>query len=134
MVTTVAIACDHAAVDLKQRFVSHLEANGIHVTDCGTHSHDSVDYPDHVHPLASSVSSSENDCGILICGSGNGVAMTANKVPKLYILYMYLLSVAFHKQIQSKTEPNQLPENQRQLISGQYSLALRLLDVELFCN
>ena len=75
----IAIAGDHAGFDYKERIVEFLKSHGHSVQDFGPNSADSVDYPDHVHPLASSILSEENTLGILICGSGNGVAMAANK-------------------------------------------------------
>lgn len=75
----IAVGCDHAGFEYKEIIKSHLEENGYTVTDFGTHSKDPVDYPDFVHPLALSIESGENTSGILICGSANGVAITANK-------------------------------------------------------
>ncbi|WP_420582720.1 ribose 5-phosphate isomerase B [Reichenbachiella sp.] len=75
----IAIGGDHAGFEYKKEIIDMLEAAGHSTQNFGTDTGDSVDYPDHVHPLATSVESSENDLGILICGSGNGVAMTANK-------------------------------------------------------
>ena len=74
----IAIACDHAGFDYKEIIKKHLEGK-YEVKDCGTYSKDSVDYPDFVYPAASSVERVENEFGILICGSGEGVAITANK-------------------------------------------------------
>lgn len=75
----IAIGNDHAGTEYKFAIVSMLEERGIEVMNCGTDVADSVDYPDFVHPVASAVEKQEADLGILICGSGNGVAMTANK-------------------------------------------------------
>jgi ribose 5-phosphate isomerase B len=75
----IAIGGDHAGFQYKQRLLSFLKANGHEVMDFGPDSDGSVDYPDHVHPLANSITAGENQLGILICGSANGVAMTANK-------------------------------------------------------
>ncbi|MEQ9466751.1 MAG: ribose 5-phosphate isomerase B [Ekhidna sp.] len=75
----IAIGGDHAGFQYKERLIKHLQGQGHEVKDFGPNSEDSVDYPDHVHPLASSIASEDFDLGILICGSGNGVAMTANK-------------------------------------------------------
>lgn len=75
----VAIGGDHAGFQYKERLIKHLEEAGHTVGDFGPSSDASVDYPDHVHPLANSISAKSNELGILICGSGNGVAMTANK-------------------------------------------------------
>jgi len=75
----IAIGGDHAGFHYKERLIKHLESEGHEVRDFGPHTDESVDYPDHVHPLAASVVSEGFELGILICGSGNGVAMTANK-------------------------------------------------------
>lgn len=79
MAYKIAIGGDHAGFTYKGLIREQLEATGHAVTDFGPGSDASVDYPDHVHPLAKSVVNKEADFGILICGSGNGVAMTANK-------------------------------------------------------
>ena len=75
----IAIGGDHAGFAYKQRLIEHLQAKGYTVQDFGPGSDASVDYPDHTHPLAEAVSSKDCDMGILICGSGNGVCITANK-------------------------------------------------------
>ena len=75
----VAIGSDHAGFALKSDIIDMLKSENIVVQDFGTDSDQSVDYPDHVHPLASAIESGKAECGILICGSGNGVAMAANK-------------------------------------------------------
>lgn len=76
---TIAIGCDHAGFDLKRPVKDYLEKADYNVLDMGTYSEDSVDYPDFAHPVAYAVEEGKADFGILICGSGNGVAMTANK-------------------------------------------------------
>ena len=75
----IALGCDHAGFKLKEELKQKLAKEGFEVKDFGTYSTDSVDYPDFVHPVASSIEKKENDFGILICGSANGVAITANK-------------------------------------------------------
>jgi ribose 5-phosphate isomerase B len=75
----LAIGCDHAGVALKDSLVRMLQSQGHIVLDMGTHTTDSVDYPQFGHAVALSVEKGESERGILICGSGNGVAMTANK-------------------------------------------------------
>lgn len=75
----IGIGGDHAGFDYKEALKKELTSRGYEVKDFGPYSKDSVDYPDFVHPLATSVENADNDLGILICGSGNGVAMTANK-------------------------------------------------------
>lgn len=73
----IAIGADHAGYDYKVAIAKRLNADNL--KDFGTYSPDSVDYPDFAHPVASAVESGEFDFGILICGSANGVAITANK-------------------------------------------------------
>ncbi len=73
----IAIGADHAGFDYKELLKDHL--SGYEVKDFGTHSPDSVDYPDFAHPVASAVENGEFDFGVLVCGSANGVAITANK-------------------------------------------------------
>ncbi|MBP93749.1 MAG: ribose 5-phosphate isomerase B [Flavobacteriaceae bacterium] len=75
----ISIGNDHAGTDYKLAVVKHLKAKGHQVTNYGTDSNDSVDYPDFVHPVAEDVEDKKVDFGIIICGSGNGANMTANK-------------------------------------------------------
>ena len=75
----VAIGCDHAGFDYKEDLKKYLEEKGLHVKDYGTYSKDSVDYPDFAHAVASAVEKGECSFGVLLCGSANGVAITANK-------------------------------------------------------
>lgn len=74
----IAIACDHAGFEYKEYLKEQLK-DRYDITDYGTNGPKSVDYPDFVHPAAASVENGENEFGILICGSGQGVQMTANK-------------------------------------------------------
>ncbi len=75
----IAIGCDHAGFDYKEDVISFLEGKGLTFKDFGTYDKHSVDYPDFAHPVASAVESGEYAFGILLCGSANGVAITANK-------------------------------------------------------
>ena len=79
----IAIGNDHAGTDYKNAIIAFLESQGHQVTNFGTNNSDSVDYPDFVHPVAEAVSNGQANLGILICGSGNGVSMTANKHQKI---------------------------------------------------
>ncbi|MBT8262747.1 MAG: ribose 5-phosphate isomerase B [Bacteroidia bacterium] len=79
----IAIGNDHAGTDYKNKIINYLESAGHEVQNFGTNSSDSVDYPDFVHPVAKAVSENEVDFGIIICGSGNGASMTANKHQKV---------------------------------------------------
>ena len=76
----VAIGCDHGALDLKNAVIKHLEKKGIEVKDFGTYTADSCDYPDFAAPAAQAVASGECDKGIVLCTTGIGVSITANKV------------------------------------------------------
>lgn len=75
----IAIGNDHAGTTYKTAIIDYLEQNGHTVINHGTDALDSVDYPDFVHPVATQVENKQADLGIVICGSGNGVAITANK-------------------------------------------------------
>ena len=75
----ISIGNDHAGTDYKFRIIEFLKSKNIEVTNYGTDTDSSVDYPDFVHPVAKDVESKKSTYGILICGSANGVAMTANK-------------------------------------------------------
>ncbi len=76
---TISIGNDHAGTDYKKAILKHLQKIGHEVKNYGTNSNDSVDYPDFVHPVANDVENRTVDFGIIICGSGNGANMTANK-------------------------------------------------------
>jgi ribose 5-phosphate isomerase B len=75
----IAIGADHAGYEYKAKIVEHLTNKGFDIQDFGTFSTDSVDFPDFAHPTAEAVESGKADFGILFCGSGQGVNMTANK-------------------------------------------------------
>ena len=76
----IAIGCDHGALALKNAVISHLEKKGFEIKDFGTNSLDSCDYPDFAAPAAQAVASGECDKGIVLCTTGIGVSITANKV------------------------------------------------------
>ena len=78
-ISTIAIGSDHAGYELKEHLKNWLISKGYNIIDHGTYSTDPVDYPDYIHPVAQSVEDSTSDAGIIICGSGNGAAITANK-------------------------------------------------------
>ncbi|MEJ0031338.1 MAG: ribose 5-phosphate isomerase B [Bacteroidota bacterium] len=79
MMPKIAIGADHAGFELKEKVREWLTRSGFESKDFGTYSSESADYPDFAHPVALAVEKKEFDLGILICGSGNGVAITANK-------------------------------------------------------
>ncbi len=79
MAYKISIGADHAGYKLKDTIKKHLESAGHSVTDYGTHTADSVDYPDFAHLVANDVEGGKADFGVLICGSANGISMAANK-------------------------------------------------------
>jgi ribose 5-phosphate isomerase B len=80
---TIYIGKDHAGTNFKFQIKEHLKNKELIVINHGTDSNNSVDYPDFVHPVAKDVLNNKSTYGILICGSANGVAMTANKYPEI---------------------------------------------------
>ena len=77
------IACDHGGFAMKQYVIEKLQERGYEVKDYGTYSDASVDYPDYIHPLAQDIQDGVYPLGIILCGSGNGAQMTANKHPNV---------------------------------------------------
>ena len=75
----IGIACDHAGYEMKEFLVGYLSSKGFDVVDFGTHSEESIDYPDFGHALAAAIEAGEMDRGVGLCGSGEGMAMTLNK-------------------------------------------------------
>ncbi|MCF8219759.1 MAG: ribose 5-phosphate isomerase B [Bacteroidales bacterium] len=75
----ILIGSDHGGFEVKQHIVGKLEAEGYKVKDYGTDSEESVDYPDYIHPVAHGINTGQYERGIILCGSGNGAQMTANK-------------------------------------------------------
>ncbi|MEC5165201.1 ribose 5-phosphate isomerase B [Flavobacterium sp. PL11] len=90
----ISIGNDHAAPDYKKAIVEMLIAKGHQVINYGTDSNDSVDYPDFGHPVATDVSEQKAEFGIIICGSGNGIAMTANKHQKVRAALCWIKEIA----------------------------------------
>ncbi|MFH1295957.1 MAG: ribose 5-phosphate isomerase B [Bacteroidota bacterium] len=79
----IAIGSDHAGFGMKEYLKQKLSNWGFRVKDFGTFSEESMDYPDSIHPLAYAIEKGEYQKGVIICGSGNGAAMVANKYPKV---------------------------------------------------
>ena len=79
MARTIAVACDHAALDLKGEIIKYLEANGVEYVDYGTYTPDSCNYPDYAEKVCTAVYNGTQDMGILVCGTGIGMSMAANK-------------------------------------------------------
>ena len=77
----IALGCDHGGINLKNEIIKYLESEGYEFKDFGTYTTDSCDYPDYALPVAEAVANKEFDFGILICGTGIGIGIAANKVP-----------------------------------------------------
>ena len=75
----ILFGCDHAGFQLKEVLLAHLASKNIATQDFGCYTEESIDYPDFAHPVAIAVSKNTEALGVLICGSGNGINMTANK-------------------------------------------------------
>lgn len=75
----IPIGADHAGYELKQYLIQYLTAKGYELKDFGCYSTESIDYPDYAHPVAEMIQENKGMLGIIICGSGNGINMTANK-------------------------------------------------------
>jgi ribose 5-phosphate isomerase B len=90
----IAIGNDHAGPEYKKAIMDMLKAKGYEVINYGTDSTDSVDYPDFGHPVATDVAEGKVDFGIIICGSGNGIAMTANKHPQVRAALCWMKEIA----------------------------------------
>lgn len=120
----VVLGADHGGVELKQAIGEHLRSHGHDVTDVGTHGTVSVDYPDIGRQVASAVSETMYDRGILVCGTGQGMAMTANKVSGVRAA---VVSDAFSAEMaMAHNDARVLCLGQRVLGTG---LALHLVDV-----
>ena len=76
----IAVCCDHSGLSLKQEVLRHLEEKGLEYKDFGTNSPESCDYPDIVKPLCQAIQRGECDKGVIICGTGIGISMAANKM------------------------------------------------------
>lgn len=90
----IFIGSDHAGFELKEKLVPFLKDLGYEVDDKGTHGPESVNYPNYAHAVAEAVSVDETSLGVLICGSANGVCMTANKHQKIRAAIAWQVDIA----------------------------------------
>ncbi len=90
----IAVASDHAGYERKQAVLKFLVEQGFEFKDFGAYSAESSDYPDFVHPMANAISNGEFDLGITLCGSGNGINMTANKHQKIRSAICWIPEIA----------------------------------------
>ena len=91
----ISIGNDHAGPEYKKAIVQYLESKGHEVTNYGTDTFASVDYPDFAHPVANDITEGKADFGIVICGSGNGIAMTVNKHAKVRAGLCWIKEIAY---------------------------------------
>ncbi len=80
---TIAIACDHGGFDLKNTLINELKSKGLEVLDLGCDSADSVDYPDYAYKLAQAIKDGQAERGVVVCGSGIGISIAANRFPEI---------------------------------------------------
>ncbi len=90
----IAIASDHAAFKMKENLKIFIQREGYRVIDYGTSSEESVDYPDFIHPLAKDINEGKYCRGIILCGSGNGVSMVANKYNNIRAALCWIPEIA----------------------------------------
>lgn len=93
VIIIIAIGSDHGGFELKNELIKHLESQNIEVKDFGCYNTDSVDYPDIAEVLCNSVVSGECEKGILVCGTGIGMSIAANKIKEYALLYLVIHSV-----------------------------------------
>lgn len=118
----IAMACDHGGLRLKNVLKADLEANGYEVEDFGTYSEDSCDYPDYAGKAALAVSNGSCDKGVVVCGTGIGVSITANKVKGIRCALCH--DVFSAKATRQHNDANMLAMGQRVIGEG---LALEIL-------
>lgn len=95
MAEIIPIASDHAGFKLKEELKVYLKSKGFEIQDFGCFNEDSVDYPDIIHPIASKIDSGEYKFGFIMCGSGNGVSMVANKYKNVRCALCWNKEIAF---------------------------------------
>jgi ribose 5-phosphate isomerase B len=105
----IAIGSDHAGYCLKKKIISKFSDIGYVFKNYGTDSEESVDYPDIIHPLASAINSNVYYRGIIICGSGNGVAITANKYPMVRAAVCWTTEIARFARLHNNANVLSLP-------------------------
>ena len=122
----ISVASDHAGYELKEAVKRHLAAAGHEVVDFGTNSTESTDYPDYAVPAARAVASNDVDKGVFVCGSGQGMVMTANKVRGVRAALAWLPEVARLSRLHNDANVLALPARQISI-----ELALEIVDAWL---
>ena len=105
----ISIGNDHAGTKLKETIKFYLEKNGHEVKNHGTDLNQSVDYPDFIHPVANDIKKGKADLGIVICGSGNGAAMTANKHQKIRAALCWTVEISTLSRIHNDANVISIP-------------------------
>ncbi len=105
----IPIASDHAGFEMKEYLISKLREDGYEVKDYGTYSTESVDYPDFIHPLANDINSHLYKRGIIMCGSGNGAQMVANKYPEVRAALCWSEEIAKYARLHNNANIISLP-------------------------
>lgn len=122
----IAVACDHGGFRLKNVLINEMESQGYEVIDFGTYDEESCDYPDYAVKAARAVSSGECDKGVVVCGTGIGVSMTANKVKGIRCALVH--DVFSAKATRAHNDSNMLAMGQRVIGEG---LAVEILNAWL---
>jgi len=125
----IAIGTDHAGIKVKPGVIEYLKSKGIEYKDFGTYSENSCDYPDYALPVAEAVANGQYDRGILICGTGIGMSISANKVPKIRCALCHDCFSA--KYTRKHNDANIIAFGERVIGSG---LLLEILEVFLFTD
>jgi len=123
----IAVSSDHAGFERKQAILQYLREQGIEYKDFGAYSSESSDYPDFAHPLAIAVSNAEFDLGITLCGSGNGINITANKHQKIRSAICWLPEIAELARLHNDANVCALPAR---FLTDEQAIAI----VEVFLN
>lgn len=105
----IALASDHAGYELKSQLIEYLKEKGYEIKDFGAYSSESSDYPDFAHPLASAVENNEFDYGITLCGTGNGINMTANKHQGIRSALCWIPELAYYARLHNDANICALP-------------------------
>jgi ribose 5-phosphate isomerase B len=125
-INKIGIGSDHAGYELKEKVKKHLNNKNIEVEDFGPFSDDRADYPDFAHPVAIAVASKNVDLGVLICGSGNGINMTANKHQEIRSALCWQVDIAGMARLHNNANIIALPAR---YISEE--IALKCIDIFL---
>lgn len=122
----IAMACDHGGLHMKNTIKEHIEKKGYEVEDFGTYTQESCDYPDYAYAAAKAVANNECERGILVCGTGIGVSITANKVHGIRCALVH--DVFSAKVTRQHNDTNMIAMGQRVIGEG---LALEIVDAWL---